>query len=137
VSDYNLFWFPDSKSDPGRLEDGNHPGHGRYRQRVVTAAGLVFVFTMASMAVSDLRILDQIGTTIGLGLLFDTAGCAVVHDAGHRHAARSVVLVAVNVRMRPASALVKHWDASPPGGKMDIREQTTTLKPRKQAENPT
>jgi RND superfamily putative drug exporter len=27
---------------------------------------------MASMAVSDLRIIGQIGTTIGLGLLFDT-----------------------------------------------------------------
>jgi RND superfamily putative drug exporter len=27
---------------------------------------------MASMALSDLRIIGQIGTTIGLGLLFDT-----------------------------------------------------------------
>jgi hypothetical protein len=103
----------------------------------VTGAGLVFAFTMASMAVSDLRILDQIGTTIRLGLLFDTAGCAVVHDAGRRHAARSVVLVAVNVCTRPASAPLKHWDASLPGGKMGIREQTTRLEPRKQAENPT
>jgi hypothetical protein len=60
----------------------------------VTSTGLVFAFTMASMVVSDLRILDQIGTTIGLGLLFDTAGCAVLHDAGRRHAARSVVPVA-------------------------------------------
>jgi RND superfamily putative drug exporter len=40
--------------------------------KVVTAAGLVFAFTMASMVVSDLRIIGQIGTTIGLGLLFDT-----------------------------------------------------------------
>jgi RND superfamily putative drug exporter len=40
--------------------------------KVVTTAGLVFAFTMASMAVSDLQIIGQIGTTIGLGLLFDT-----------------------------------------------------------------
>ena len=39
---------------------------------VVTAAGLVFAFTMMSMAASDLRSIGQAGTTIGLGLLFDT-----------------------------------------------------------------
>ncbi|MDV3128487.1 MMPL family transporter [Mycobacterium sp. 21AC1] len=39
---------------------------------VVTAAGLVFAFTMMSMAVSELAIIGQVGTTIGLGLLFDT-----------------------------------------------------------------
>jgi putative drug exporter of the RND superfamily len=40
--------------------------------KVVTSAGLVFAFTMGSMVVSDLRIIGQVGTTIGLGLLFDT-----------------------------------------------------------------
>ena len=40
--------------------------------RVVTAAGLVFAFTMGSMIASDLRIAGQIGSTIMLGLLFDT-----------------------------------------------------------------
>lgn len=39
---------------------------------VVTSAGLVFAFTMMSFAVSDLTVLAQVGTTIGLGLLFDT-----------------------------------------------------------------
>jgi putative drug exporter of the RND superfamily len=39
---------------------------------VVTAAGLVFAFTMASFVTADLQILGQIGTTIALGLLFDT-----------------------------------------------------------------
>jgi RND superfamily putative drug exporter len=38
----------------------------------VTAAGMVFAFTMMVMAVSDLTIMGQVGTTIGLGLLFDT-----------------------------------------------------------------
>jgi RND superfamily putative drug exporter len=32
----------------------------------------VFAFTMMSMVVSDLRVVGQVGTTIGLGLLFDT-----------------------------------------------------------------
>ncbi|UVO14310.1 MMPL family transporter [Mycobacterium sp. SVM_VP21] len=39
---------------------------------VVTSAGLVFALTMMSMAVSELRVVAQIGTTIALGLLFDT-----------------------------------------------------------------
>ena len=39
---------------------------------VVTSAGLVFAFTMMSMVVSDLVVAGQVGTTIGLGLLFDT-----------------------------------------------------------------
>ena len=39
---------------------------------VVTSAGLVFAFTMMSMAVSELHVVGQVGTTIGLGLLFDT-----------------------------------------------------------------
>jgi putative drug exporter of the RND superfamily len=39
---------------------------------VVTSAGLVFAFTMISMAASALLVIGQVGTTIGLGLLFDT-----------------------------------------------------------------
>jgi len=39
---------------------------------VVTAAGLVFAFTMISMVVSTLTVVAQVGTTIGMGLLFDT-----------------------------------------------------------------
>jgi RND superfamily putative drug exporter len=32
----------------------------------------VFAFTMASMLISDLRVVGQLGATIGLGLLVDT-----------------------------------------------------------------
>jgi RND superfamily putative drug exporter len=39
---------------------------------VVTSAGLVFALTMAVMGFSELKILAQVGTTIGMGLLFDT-----------------------------------------------------------------
>lgn len=38
----------------------------------MTAAGMVFAVTMSLFVFSDLRIIGQIGTTIGLGLLFDT-----------------------------------------------------------------
>jgi RND superfamily putative drug exporter len=39
---------------------------------VVTSAGLVFTFTMISMTVSELTVVAQVGSTIGMGLLFDT-----------------------------------------------------------------
>ena len=39
---------------------------------VVTAAALLFAFTMITMAVGELKIIGQVGTTIGLGLIFDT-----------------------------------------------------------------
>jgi RND superfamily putative drug exporter len=39
---------------------------------VVTSAGLVFAATMATFATSDLKVMGQVGTTIALGLLFDT-----------------------------------------------------------------
>ncbi|HTM86041.1 MAG TPA: MMPL family transporter, partial [Mycobacterium sp.] len=39
---------------------------------VVTAAGLVFAFTMAAMLGSDLTVLGQFGSTVCIGLLLDT-----------------------------------------------------------------
>ncbi|OBK96139.1 hypothetical protein A5645_09605 [Mycobacterium asiaticum] len=39
---------------------------------VVTSAGLVFAVTMCAFMFSGFQVLGQIGTTIGLGLLFDT-----------------------------------------------------------------
>jgi putative drug exporter of the RND superfamily len=39
---------------------------------VVTAARLVFAATMSSFIFSGLHVLGHIGTTTGLGLLFDT-----------------------------------------------------------------
>ena len=39
---------------------------------VVTSAGLVFAATMATFAFSPLKVMAQVGTTIALGLLFDT-----------------------------------------------------------------
>jgi RND superfamily putative drug exporter len=71
-SDYNLLLV-------SRFKEERHAGlkTGIIRSMggtgsVVTSAGLVFAFTMMSFAFSDLRVLGQVGTTIGLGLLFDT-----------------------------------------------------------------
>jgi putative drug exporter of the RND superfamily len=71
-SDYNLLLVSRMKEE---IAAGINTGIIRAMGgtgKVVTNAGLVFAFTMISMVVSDLRIVGQIGTTIGLGLLFDT-----------------------------------------------------------------
>ncbi|OBI07977.1 hypothetical protein A5715_16640 [Mycolicibacter heraklionensis] len=71
-SDYNLLLVARFKEE---IHAGLHTGIIRAMGgtgKVVTSAGLVFAFTMTSMAVSDLQIIGQIGTTIGLGLMFDT-----------------------------------------------------------------
>ena len=71
-SDYNLLLVSRMKEE---LAAGINTGIIRAMGgtgKVVTAAGLVFAATMASMIVSDLLTIGQVGTTIGLGLLFDT-----------------------------------------------------------------
>jgi RND superfamily putative drug exporter len=71
-SDYNLLLVSRMKEE---IAAGINTGIIRAMGgtgKVVTNAGLVFAFTMASMIFSDLRIVGQLGTTIGLGLLFDT-----------------------------------------------------------------
>lgn len=71
-SDYNLLLVSRMKEE---IHAGINTGIIRAMAgtgKVVTAAGLVFAATMASMIVSDLLTIGQVGTTIGLGLLFDT-----------------------------------------------------------------
>ncbi|WP_019697503.1 MMPL family transporter, partial [Mycobacterium avium] len=71
-SDYNLLLVSRLKEEiPAGLNTGIIRGMGA-SGRVVTAAGLVFAFTMASMIVSQLRVIGELGTTIALGLLVDT-----------------------------------------------------------------
>ena len=71
-SDYNLLLVSRFKEElSGGLKTGiirSMAGTGS----VVTSAGLVFAATMASFAFSDLKVMAQVGTTIALGLLFDT-----------------------------------------------------------------
>ena len=71
-ADYNLLLVSRMKEELGA---GLHTGIIRSMAgtgSVVTAAGMVFAFTMISMTVSDMIVIGQVGTTIGLGLLFDT-----------------------------------------------------------------
>jgi RND superfamily putative drug exporter len=71
-SDYNLLLVSRLKEEIGA---GVNTGVIRSMAgtgSVVTSAGLVFAATMASMLVSDLRVAGQVGSTIALGLLFDT-----------------------------------------------------------------
>ena len=71
-SDYNLLLVSRFKEElPAGIKTGIIRAMGGTGS-VVTVAGLVFAATMSSMVVSDLRIIGQIGTTIGLGLLLDT-----------------------------------------------------------------
>ncbi|BBZ43123.1 MMPL/RND family transporter [Mycobacterium parmense] len=71
-SDYNLMLVSRIEEEIGAgLKTGLIRGMG-VTGPVVTAAGLVFAVTMATMITSDLRAIGQFGTTIGLGLLFDT-----------------------------------------------------------------
>ena len=71
-SDYNLLLVARMKEE---IDAGIKTGIIRAMAgtgKVVTTAGLVFAFTMASMMVSDVISIGQVGTTIALGLLFDT-----------------------------------------------------------------
>ncbi len=71
-SDYNLLLVSRFQEEiPAGLKTGIIRSMGE-TGGVVTAAGLVFAFTMMSMVASDLRSIGQAGSTIGLGLLFDT-----------------------------------------------------------------
>ena len=112
-SDYNLLLVSRMKEEVGAgINTGIIRAMGG-TGKVVTTAGLVFAATMASMAVSDLRIIGQIGTTIGLGLLFDTM------------IVRSFMTPAIaallgrwfwwpqRVRQRPASGLLEPYGTRP------------------------
>ncbi|KUI20767.1 hypothetical protein AU193_06410 [Mycobacterium sp. GA-1285] len=71
-ADYNLLLVARLKEElPAGINTGIIRAMGGSGS-VVTAAGLVFAFTMISMVVSELTVVAQMGTTIGMGLLFDT-----------------------------------------------------------------
>jgi len=71
-SDYNLLLVSRFKEEIGvGIKTGIIRAMGG-TGAVVTSAGLVFAFTMSSFVFSDLQIIGQFGTTVGIGLLFDT-----------------------------------------------------------------
>ncbi|AEV70963.1 Transport protein [Mycolicibacterium rhodesiae NBB3] len=81
--------------------------------KVVTTAGLVFAFTMASMVVSDLRIIGQIGTTIALGLMFDTLIVRSFMTPAIAAMLGRWFWWPLRIRQRPASALLEPLGTRP------------------------
>jgi putative drug exporter of the RND superfamily len=81
--------------------------------KVVTNAGLVFAFTMASMVVGDLRVIAQVGTTIGLGLLFDTLIVRAFMTPAIAALLGRWFWWPMRVRTRPASTLLRSMGPRP------------------------
>ncbi|WP_313901589.1 RND family transporter [Mycobacterium sp. SMC-2] len=106
-SDYNLLLVARFKQEIGAgLKTGIIRAMGG-TGKVVTNAGLVFALTMASMAVSELRVLGQVGTTIGLGLLFDTLVVRAFMTPSIAVLLGRWFWWPMAVRPRPASALLR------------------------------
>ena len=100
-SDYNLLLVARMKEE---LSAGLNTGIIRAMAgtgKVVTTAGLVFAFTMASMMVSDVISIGQVGTTIAVGLAVRHLGRPRVHDTIYRGAAGPLVLVAATGSVPP------------------------------------
>ena len=124
-SDYNLLLV-------SRLKEEIHAGlkTGIIRAmgstgKVVTSAGLVFAFTMASMVVSDLRIIGQVGTTIGLGLLFDTLVVRSFMTPSIAALLGRWFWWPIKVRPRPASTHAPA-ERTPPGGAVAARYRVSS-----------
>jgi putative drug exporter of the RND superfamily len=106
-SDYNLLLVARMKEELGAgIKTGIIRAMGG-TGKVVTNAGLVFAFTMGSMIVSDLVVIGQIGTTIGLGLLFDTLIVRAFMTPSIAALLGRWFWWPQQVRPRPASALLR------------------------------
>lgn len=106
-SDYNLLLVARMKEEIGAgINTGIIRAMGG-TGKVVTYAGLVFAFTMGSLLVSDLRSVGQLGTTIGLGLLFDTLVVRAFMTPSIAALLGRWFWWPQHVRPRPASALLR------------------------------
>jgi RND superfamily putative drug exporter len=112
-SDYNLLLISRFKEEIGAgLNTGiirAMAGSGS----VVTSAGLVFAATMSSFVFSDLIILGQVGTTIGLGLLFDTLIVRSFMTPSIAALLGRWFWWPLNVRPRPASRMLRPYGPRP------------------------
>jgi RND superfamily putative drug exporter len=106
-SDYNLALVSRMKDEVGAgINTGIIRAMGG-TGKVVTAAGLVFAATMASMVVSDLLTIGQVGMTIGLGLFFDTMVVRAFMTPSVAALLGRWFWWPQRVRQRPASALLR------------------------------
>ena len=112
-SDYNLLLISRFKEE---IHSGLNTGIIRSMAStgaVVTAAGLVFAATMCSFVFSNLRVLAQIGTTIGLGLLFDTLVVRSFMTPSFAALLGRWFWWPLKVRPRPASAMLRPYGTRP------------------------
>jgi RND superfamily putative drug exporter len=112
-SDYNLLVISRFKEEIGAgLNTGlirTMAGTGS----VVTAAGLVFAFTMCGFAFGDLMVLAQIGTTIGVGLIFDTLIVRSFMTPSIAALLGRWFWWPLKVRPRPASSMLRPYGTRP------------------------
>ncbi|HQC78727.1 MAG TPA: MMPL family transporter, partial [Mycobacterium sp.] len=112
-SDYNLLVISRFKEEIGAgLNTGlirTMAGTGS----VVTAAGLVFAFTMCGFVVGDLMVLAQIGTTIGVGLIFDTLIVRSFMTPSIAALMGRWFWWPLKVRPRPASTMLRPYGTRP------------------------
>ena len=112
-SDYNLLLISRFKEEIGAgLNTGIIRAMGS-TGAVVTAAGLVFAATMGSFVFANLRVLGQIGTTIGLGLLFDTLIVRSFMTPSIAALLGRWFWWPLKVRPRPASAMLRPYGTRP------------------------
>jgi len=112
-SDYNLLVIARFKEEIGAgLNTGlirTMAGTGS----VVTAAGLVFAFTMCGFIFGDLMVLAQIGTTIGVGLIFDTLVVRSFMTPAIAALLGRWFWWPLKVRPRPASTMLRPYGTRP------------------------
>jgi RND superfamily putative drug exporter len=121
-SDYNLLLVSRMKEE---IHAGINTGIIRAMAgtgKVVTAAGLVFAATMASMIVSDLLTIGQVGTTIGLGLLFDTLIVRAFMTPSIAALLGRWFWWPQQVRPRPASAMLRPMGPRPLVRNLTLRD---------------
>ena len=108
-ADYNLLLISRFKEEIGAgLNTGIIRAMGG-TGGVVTAAGLVFAATMASFAFSNLIVLGQIGTTIAIGLVFDTLIVRSFMTPSIAALLGRWFWWPLNVRQRPASRMLQPY----------------------------
>jgi RND superfamily putative drug exporter len=121
-SDYNLLLVSRMKEE---IAAGINTGIIRAMGgtgKVVTSAGLVFAFTMMSMLVSALVVIGQVGTTIGLGLLFDTLVVRAFMTPSIAALLGRWFWWPQQVRPRPASALLRPLTPRPVARASSLRQ---------------
>ena len=121
-SDYNLLLVSRMKEE---IRAGINTGIIRAMGgtgKVVTSAGLVFAFTMMSMLASALVVIGQVGTTIGIGLLFDTLVVRAFMTPSIAALLGRWFWWPQQVRPRPASALLRPLAPRPVARSLFLRQ---------------